>query len=134
MAKLQVGSLPLTYLRLLLHHQKLPKQCWPPLIERMSSKLAAWKGKFLFWDGRLTLVNSVLHALPTYFMSIFKLSRWVLKRLDSMRQACLQKEVDKISGFHCRVNWDSTCKSKKQGGLGVKNLSLMNQSLLAKWA
>ena len=31
------------------------------------------------------------------------------------------------------VAWKEVCKSKDQGGLGVLDLKLMNQSLLAKW-
>ncbi|PNY07585.1 ribonuclease H [Trifolium pratense] len=31
------------------------------------------------------------------------------------------------------VSWRDVCRSKKDGGLGVKNLKLFNLSLLAKW-
>jgi hypothetical protein len=31
------------------------------------------------------------------------------------------------------VKWDKVCKSKKKGGLGMKNLRKMNISLLCKW-
>jgi mannosylglycoprotein endo-beta-mannosidase len=33
----------------------------------------------------------------------------------------------------CWVKWEDVCKPKKEGGLGVKNLRLMNMGLLAKW-
>jgi hypothetical protein len=33
----------------------------------------------------------------------------------------------------CWVKWEDICKPKKEGGLGVKNLRVMNLSLLAKW-
>jgi hypothetical protein len=33
----------------------------------------------------------------------------------------------------CWVKWDEICKPKKEGGLGVKNLKVMNLSLLTKW-
>lgn len=31
------------------------------------------------------------------------------------------------------IKWEKICKSKKKGGLGIKNLSKMNMSLLTKW-
>jgi hypothetical protein len=31
------------------------------------------------------------------------------------------------------VRWSKFCRSKKNGGLGIKNLRLMNISLLCKW-
>ncbi|MCI48760.1 putative ribonuclease H protein, partial [Trifolium medium] len=33
----------------------------------------------------------------------------------------------------CWVSWDTTCLPKDKGGLGVKNLDLLNQALLCKW-
>lgn len=42
--------------------------------------------------------------------------------------------MDKVNRFHCLVKWDNIYKSREQGGLGVKDLSLINQYLLAKWA
>jgi hypothetical protein len=33
----------------------------------------------------------------------------------------------------CWVSWSEICKSKKEGGLGLKDLRLMNCSLLSKW-
>jgi hypothetical protein len=33
----------------------------------------------------------------------------------------------------CWVKWSEICKPKKEGGLGVKDLRLMNASLLSKW-
>jgi hypothetical protein len=31
------------------------------------------------------------------------------------------------------VRWDEVCKPKKEGGLGIRNVKLTNDSLLAKW-
>jgi hypothetical protein len=33
----------------------------------------------------------------------------------------------------CWVKWDDICKPKKEAGLGIRELRLMNLSLLAKW-
>jgi hypothetical protein len=33
----------------------------------------------------------------------------------------------------CWVSWASVCKPKKEGGLGIKDLRLMNSILLTKW-
>ena len=35
--------------------------------------------------GRLTLLKSVLGAIPTYFMSLFKAPKVVLKELEQLR-------------------------------------------------
>jgi hypothetical protein len=33
----------------------------------------------------------------------------------------------------CWVSWSTVCKEKKDGGLGVKDINVVNASLLAKW-
>ncbi|MCI65254.1 RNA-directed DNA polymerase (Reverse transcriptase), partial [Trifolium medium] len=33
----------------------------------------------------------------------------------------------------CWVKWDDICKPKKEVGLGIRDLRLVNFSLLAKW-
>ena len=80
------------------------------------------------------MVNSILTVLSSYYMSIFKLPSWVVRRMDKLRIAFLWKGIDNIVGFHYLANWDYVCKTKDQEGLRVKNLIQMNQSLLAKWA
>lgn len=86
------SSFPFLYLRLSLSDRKLPKHCWMPLIERVNARLASWKGKLLSIGSRLTLINFVLFALPSYFMSIFKLPKWVINRIDYLRRAFCGKE------------------------------------------
>jgi hypothetical protein len=78
------------------------------------------------------LINSVLSSLPLYFFSFYRGPNKVIKKLTSIQRDFLwgssqtQKKVAWIS-------WNSVCKTKIAGGLGVKNLDLFNIALLAKW-
>lgn len=47
MVNCKKGVLPLTYLGLPLLDKKIFKNCWLPLLERIHSRLASWKGKML---------------------------------------------------------------------------------------
>lgn len=58
------------------------RQDWEKLILAIKGHLPSWKSNLLFLGSRLILVNSILSAIPTYWMSIFKLSRWVIKTID----------------------------------------------------
>lgn len=71
------------------------------------------KGRLLFWDGTLSLINCVLSALPSYYNAIFKLSKWVIVKIDQMRRTFLQKGSDKVSSFHCLTNRDLVCRPTK---------------------
>lgn len=69
----QRDILPLTYLGIPISGCRPRRQDWEILISKVRNRLATWKSKLLSLGGRLTLVNSVLSAIPTYWMSIFKL-------------------------------------------------------------
>ncbi|KHN45314.1 hypothetical protein glysoja_047887, partial [Glycine soja] len=45
-----------------------PSSClvWEPLIKKFEAKLSKWNQKFLSMAGKVTLINSVLIALPIY--------------------------------------------------------------------
>lgn len=45
---------------------------WEPIISKLTKKLATWKKSFLSREGRLTLIEAVLNALPTFYMSLLK--------------------------------------------------------------
>nr|GEW22148.1 RNA-directed DNA polymerase, eukaryota [Tanacetum cinerariifolium] len=45
---------------------------WREVILKVVSKLSKWKAKTLSVGGKLTLIKSVLGAIPTYFMSLYK--------------------------------------------------------------
>nr|GEZ17848.1 RNA-directed DNA polymerase, eukaryota [Tanacetum cinerariifolium] len=60
-------------------------QSWNETIERMAYRLSKRKLKTLSIGGRLTLHKSVLGSMPIYHMSLFKVPKKVIHRMESMR-------------------------------------------------
>lgn len=60
------GLLPIMYLGIPIPGRRLRKLDWEGLISKIRKRLSSWKVKHLSLGGRLTLVNSVLSAIPTY--------------------------------------------------------------------
>jgi hypothetical protein len=54
------------------------------------------------------------------------LKGWISSGGNSFGRGSLKRK------YHL-IKWSMICKNKKKGGLGVKNLRLMNLSLLCKW-
>ncbi|WMV18045.1 hypothetical protein MTR67_011430 [Solanum verrucosum] len=101
------------------------KGIWNNILEKCEKKLVNWKSQYLSLGGRVTLINSVLDALPTYMMSVFH---------DAIRRNFLwQGNCDPNNHKFHLVKWDQVILSKKEGGLGIRNLKIQNQSLLMKW-
>ncbi|XP_019427226.1 PREDICTED: uncharacterized protein LOC109335545 [Lupinus angustifolius] len=84
------------------------------------------------FGGRVTLIKSVLNSLSIYFFSFFKAPVAVILELEKIQRRFLWGRGEDRRGVHW-VSWSKVCRSKGEGGLGVKNLSLFNLSLLGKW-
>ena len=122
-----VGSLPTTYLGF----QKSVGP-WDSIEERFRKRLTSWKRQYISKGGRLTLIHSTLSSLPIYFLSLFRIPRLVCARLEK-----IQRDFHWGGGNLERkphlIKWNTVCFEKKLGGLGLRSLSKLNQTLLCKW-
>ncbi|WMV10716.1 hypothetical protein MTR67_004101 [Solanum verrucosum] len=128
----KIENLPTTYLGMPLGNNHKELEIWDGIVEKTEKKLATWKTQYLSLGGRITMINSVLDALPTYVMSLFPLPAKVEDRLDKLRRDFLWLGNKEGKGIHL-VKWQTAQLSKKSGGLGIKNLGLQNRCLLSKW-
>nr|CAD1844395.1 unnamed protein product [Ananas comosus var. bracteatus] len=99
-----VHGFPLNYLGLPLSQKKLLKSDYIPLIEKLDTRLAGWKGATLSRGGRLVLLNSVLTSIPAFFCSSFLLPAWVIKAMDKIRPSYIRLQlfqlyVDSVATF-----------------------------------
>jgi hypothetical protein len=65
-------------------------------------------------------------------MSIYLLPKTVAEVLDKQRRVFFWQGGNTKKKYRL-IKWDIICKSKKKGGLGIKNIRKMNLSLLCKW-
>lgn len=100
-----------------------------PLTDRIERKLTA-SSTFLSYGDRLTLVNSVLSSLPTYYMCSLSLPVAVIENIDRARRHCLWRGNDLNSNKKSLAAWSKVCRPKDKGGLGVIDLRIQNRALL----
>lgn len=125
------GSIPFKYLGLSVGANSRSFSTWEPLLEHVKTRLNSWGKKFISFGGRIVLLNSVINAIP-FFISLLKMPGKVWKRLVKIQREFLWGGVSggqKISW----VKWRSVCQPKDRGGLGVRDIRVVNVSLLAKW-
>jgi hypothetical protein len=120
----QVANFPCSYLGMPLHYKKLPISFLHEVIQKIANRLPGWKRGLMSYLGRELLIKSVLTALPTYFLTIFKLPMWDFKKIDKYMRNFLWKGQDheNVRGGHCLVNWQICTRPKRLGGLGIKNM------------
>ena len=110
---------PFDYLGFKIRPSKLKKEDWIVIIDKINNKLSSWNNRFLSRAGRLVLVNSVLSAIPSYWMAVHRFPKWVIEKIDRIRRNYLWNGDSSCRGYKCLVNWDMCCKSKKEGGLEI---------------
>nr|GEX74164.1 putative RNA-directed DNA polymerase, eukaryota, reverse transcriptase zinc-binding domain protein [Tanacetum cinerariifolium] len=59
---------------------------WKEVTAKISYRLSKWKLKTLSIGGRLTLLKSVLTAIPIYHMSLYKVPVGILNDMESIRR------------------------------------------------
>ena len=127
------GTLPFTYLGLPLGTPHKSVVVWDGMEEMMWKILALWKIQSISKGERITLIRSTLVSMLIYLMSLMHMPRIVKLRLKKIQMDFLWGEGALEKRPHL-VKWAIVCLDKKKGGLGVRNLSILNRALLCKWS
>jgi hypothetical protein len=128
----RIGQLPFKYLGLPVGANPRLYATWVPMLEAIKRRLGSWGNKFVSLGGRIVLINAVLNSLPIFFLSYLKMPVKVWREVVKIQQNFFWCGLKNRKGM-CWVKWSEICKPKRDGGLGIKDLLLMNSSLLAKW-
>jgi hypothetical protein len=94
---------------------------WQPLIDKSLKKLNVWKGGCKSIAGRSTLIIAGLNNSPMYHISVYLLPKMIVNKLDQIRRRFFWQGGGTKKKYHL-LKWEKICKSKKKGGLGIKNL------------
>jgi hypothetical protein len=124
-----IGSLPITYLGMPLAVDFKAKYLWSPMLNKMERRLSRWKKLYLSKGGRLTLLNSTLSSLQTYYLSLFTIPISLVNMLEKILRNFLWGATDEDFEFPFVV-WDKVCTPLTMGGLGIRKIGCFNQALL----
>ncbi|KAA3472610.1 reverse transcriptase [Gossypium australe] len=87
--------------------------------------------KCLSQGGKEVFIKSVLQAIPTYAMTCFLLPKTLCGDIESIFAKYWWQHGKKKRGIHW-CQWKLMCRPKEDGGMGFRNMSQFNISLLAK--
>jgi hypothetical protein len=127
------ATLPCTYLGLPLSANKISKQLLQPVINKIHRRLPGWMPRLMSSGGRIQMINSVLSAIPNFFMACIEWDQGSIEAVDKLRRAFLWKNKEKILGGQCLVAWAIVTMPKKQGGLGIRDLRIHNKAVMANF-
>ena len=98
----------------------------------MRKRLAQWKRHYISKGGRITLIKCTMVSLPIYNMSLFRMPKSVVKRLEKLQRDFLWGGGSLERKVHL-INWEVVCTRREKGGLGIRKIDSLNKALLGKW-
>ncbi|KAL9671356.1 hypothetical protein QQ045_008924 [Rhodiola kirilowii] len=127
-----ISSLPVRYLGFPLTTRSISSSDCSAIIQRLTSRLESWSNRFLSRAGKRCLILSVLQSIVYYWARIYFLPRKVLKVVNSICARFLWNGKAVGRGCHL-ISWKTMCRDKKEGGLGIRNIELMNDAMMLNW-
>jgi hypothetical protein len=102
------------------------------ILNKFRAKLTIVKANKLNHAGRLTYIKSVLASIPMYYMSTVLFSKTFVAKINAIIQRFWWAGVQDNNPTNPTAfrSWDDICQTKKNGGLGIKDLYIVNRSLL----
>jgi len=126
------GSLPFNYLGLPVGANLRKLATLEPMLVNLRNGLDSWGTKYVSLGGRIVLLNSVLNAIPIFYLSFLKIPTKVVRKVIHIQRDFLWGGV-RGGRKICWVNWRRVCHPRCEGGLGVRDVKLVNLSLMARW-
>jgi hypothetical protein len=77
----RIDSIPFKYLGLPVGASPRRASTWDPLINSLKKRLGSWNNKYVSLGGRIVLLNSVLNAIPIFYLSYMKIPVVVWKKI-----------------------------------------------------
>jgi hypothetical protein len=82
--------------------------------------------------GRATHVDTAISSIPVYTMCSIKMHKTNLNSIDRAKKQGFWRGLDVAGKGKPLVAWNKVTTPKDKGGLGLKILRLMNDTLLVK--
>ncbi|XP_062028333.1 uncharacterized protein LOC133744209 [Rosa rugosa] len=99
--------------------------------EKLTKKLINWKAMILSCAGKEILIKAVAQTMPLYAMNCYLLPRGLCDDIHKLCASFFWGDTNEKKKIHWR-SWDKLCLTKKEGGMGFKNLYAYNLAMLAK--
>lgn len=81
-----------------------------------------WLGKILSPGAMLTLINSILHTLPLYYMSLIDPSLSILSSIAKLMFNFFWHDKKGNKKYHWII-WEKICRPKEEGGFGMRRFN-----------
>uniref|UniRef100_A0A8R7V269 Reverse transcriptase domain-containing protein n=1 Tax=Triticum urartu TaxID=4572 RepID=A0A8R7V269_TRIUA len=119
------------YLGLPTPEGRMKDENFQPIMERFMKRCSNQNGRHMSFAAKEVYVKSIVQALPTFTMGVFKMSVGFCEKYERLIREFWWGEEEGQRKVHW-MSWDKMTKPKRGGGIGFRDMHLFNQALLAK--
>ncbi|KAF7814696.1 ribonuclease H [Senna tora] len=101
------------------------------ILDHLQQKLTGWKASMLSQAARFTLIQAVLSAIPLYTLHFTSLTDNYARKCNSLMNNFFWGNWGDGKTTPL-IAWDKICRSKAEGGLGLRSIQSLNKALLEK--
>jgi hypothetical protein len=84
-------------------------------------RIQGWNEKLLSMVGKEVMIKAVAQAVPVFAMGCFDITKDLCNQISAMIAKYWWNNQDKDNSMHW-VSWERLVMSKKEGGLGFRDL------------
>ena len=100
---------------------------WDPVVSKLESRLSAWSGRKLSFQGKTTVINMLALSQVWHLCHVFPVPGWVIKRINKALWPFFW------SGKRDLVARKVVCLPKTKGGFGVLDCHVKAESFVLMW-
>lgn len=101
------------------------------VVDKVRRKLHNWEAKKLSTTGGISLAQSVLLAIPNFFLQTMMIPKEVCAEIEKIVRQFIWSRGNGCSKM-ALVRWESICQPRSRGGLGLQHIHDQNSSFLMK--
>ena len=109
------------YLGFPIRHRGAARNPYKFIVEKVMSKLARWKAKYLSFAGRTVLIKLVMSAIPNYVMQGVALPVHICEKIDKVNWDFLWGSMSEKKKKDAHGGLEQNCEvQRRKRGLGIQ--------------